>query len=1581
MTRHNRLRRLLLALALSGLPLQPLWAEALKVGVYDNPPSIQVDAQGHAQGMFADLLEEIARLEGWQLAYVPGNWADLYASLERGDLDLLTSISYSPERNQVFDFAKEPVAVKWGMVYLPRGSSVRILPDLDGKRVAVLRGGIHGQNFRRLASEFGIQPQIVETLSHAETLRWVEEGRVDAGVVNSTFGYQEEGNFAVERSAIVFSPTKATFAVPKGRHADLLATIDRYLAAWREEQGSVYYSAYRRWHGAATGVHEVLPGWVVPLLLGLGATLCLALLWRHTLTRALERRSAELGHLGRVLHGERDFSTTLLETAGALIVVVDAQGTIVRFNPAATRITGYRPLEVEHHSLWELFIPEGEQAAVRAEFATLFEQSGPVRGEYHWRMRDGTLRRFAWSHALLKQGQPRDALIVSVGTDITAYTQLQEALRERERQLTTLLNATPDIICFKDGEGRWLEANEANLQLFNLGGTPFRGKRDAELADYAAPLYRDALHACAASDARAWESHTSQRGEERIPRAEGGERIFDVIKVPLYTEDGGRQGLVVLGRDITERKLYEEQLGRWVHLFRHAAWGMLVCDAESGVLEYVNETLAHERGYTPEEMLGQPFAMMLPEGELRRVGTVMGQLYDQGHLVFESMHQRRDGTPFAVQVDATLFFDSVRHKSYCMANVQDISERRERERRLRRYEEMISTTPDLMALVDTHYTYLQVNDAYAKAYRRSKESIIGESVASVFGEERFQRLLKGRFDRCLAGEEMHIKTWVKHLDTPRYLEANLYPFREQEGGPVAAVVLSLRDITAQHQAEEQQARLATRLAIATDAARIGIWEWQFEGQRLFWDERMLAIYHLQESDFDGTPSAWYARIHPDDQARVEGAVRQALRAEVRDFTLEFRIYTPQMQLRYLAASGYVERDEGGQVTRIIGANWDITELSEARETAERNAEELHRHNKSLAFLSRAGRSFASTLDLDSVLDRVLHETMQLLHISADSSWIYERDQKELVCHHAIGTGADQVRGQRLRIGQGITGWAAINRQTVLVPDTRLDRRHYKRVDARTGVEVRSMLALPLLYRDELLGVLVCVDTEPNRFDESDVHLLETLTGAAAVAIHNARLYREMVDLHDRAEAANRAKSAFLANMSHELRTPLNAVLGYAQILLKEPSIAEAQKREIRAIRRAGDYLLMLINDILDLAKIEAGRFELFPAPCDLHGLFEQVHEQFDFRAHEKGLELRLVGLERTPLSVELDEKRLRQVVMNLLANAIKFTEAGGVILRVDYHEERLYVAVEDSGIGIDPAHIQHLFNPYAQVGDDAYRRQGTGLGLTISQSLVERMGGHIGVESRLGEGSQFSFSIPAKTLDAQVERHRNNDYERVVGYRRSDAESAPLRLLVVDDQAHNRQVIQGLLEPLGFEVEQADGGNAAIAQVEQRLPNLVLMDLVMPDLDGHTTTRILHKRHPTLKVVAVSARAFSEDRQESAEAGCVDHIPKPLELEILLNTLARQLPLEWRYSEVSGVGDEVQGHAHPLDLTRLSAGQRATLGSLVLHGSGSALNEFIDGWAEQEPGLAATLRALLDEFEYRKVLDALAALEQRPDPE
>ncbi|MDX2217069.1 MAG: ATP-binding protein [Oculatellaceae cyanobacterium bins.114] len=399
-----------------------------------------------------------------------------------------------------------------------------------------------------------------------------------------------------------------------------------------------------------------------------------------------------------------------------------------------------------------------------------------------------------------------------------------------------------------------------------------------------------------------------------------------------------------------------------------------------------------------------------------------------------------------------------------------------------------------------------------------------------------------------------------------------------------------------------------------------------------------------------------------------------------------------------------------------------------------------------------------------------------------------------------------------------------------------------------------------------------------------------------------------------AEVANQAKSSFLANMSHELRTPLNGILGYTQLLMRDRTLTPKQHGSIRTIHQCGSHLLTLINDILDLSKIEAQKIELNAQEVHLESFLEEVASICLIRAEQKGLKFLYETIGILPDVIQIDEKRLRQILLNLLSNAVKFTDQGEVIFRVEamtsaeklspigsqsleapeadspFSTYHLRFEVIDTGIGIELDQIDRIFQPFEQVSGYTRRAEGTGLGLTITEKLVELMGGCLQVESQPRQGSRFWLEVTLLGRLGGSAAFLEESNQDVVGY-----EGRRRKILVVDDRSDNRAVLLGWLDALGFDVIEAEDGLAGLKQAILAQPDLIIADLVMPVMDGFEMTRQLRqqKAFQATPIIASSASVFEFDRYQSQQAGYDDFLPKPIQAEELLQKLGIYLNLTW----------------------------------------------------------------------------------------
>lgn len=471
-----------------------------------------------------------------------------------------------------------------------------------------------------------------------------------------------------------------------------------------------------------------------------------------------------------------------------------------------------------------------------------------------------------------------------------------------------------------------------------------------------------------------------------------------------------------------------------------------------------------------------------------------------------------------------------------------------------------------------------------------------------------------------------------------------------------------------------------------------------------------------------------------------------------------------------------------------------------------------------------------------------------------------------------------------------------------------------------------------------------------------------------------------------ADTANRAKSEFLANMSHELRTPLNGILGCAQILLRSKGLPEPEQYHVNIIEQCGSHLLTLINDILDLAKIEARKLDLHPQDMHFPSFLQGIREICHIRAEQKGILFVYEPAINLPTGVHVDVKRLRQVLWNLLGNAIKFTDGGKVTFKVEVIDQlsghgqtvkyRIRFSVEDTGIGITPSELGKIFLPFEQVGEKKRQTEGTGLGLAITQQLVQIMGSDIHVKSQVGQGSTFWFEIEIAEASEWLQSAMAASKGQIIGF-----EGRPRTILMVDDRWENRTIMTNLLQPLGFNVVEATNGKEGLEKAIALKPDLMITDLLMPEMDGFEL--IQHLRHTPaiadVKIIVSSASVFETDKNRSLEAGGDAFLSKPVQADELLHQLEFHLGLAWIYQQSQSEEQRINSSAtireSPSDkLTSPSPDVLQELLTLANKGNFNAILKLADQLEETDTNFAPfanQLRQLARQFDEDLILDFL----------
>ncbi len=534
-----------------------------------------------------------------------------------------------------------------------------------------------------------------------------------------------------------------------------------------------------------------------------------------------------------------------------------------------------------------------------------------------------------------------------------------------------------------------------------------------------------------------------------------------------------------------------------------------------------------------------------------------------------------------------------------------------------------------------------------------------------------------------------------------------------------------------------------------------------------------------------------------------------------------------------------------------------------------------------------------------------------------------------------------------------------------------------------SLEARAYLIVPIFQGDRLWGLLASYQNDgPRQWQPDDIQIATQVGNQLGVAIQQAELFQsvqqqatELQVAKDAADRASRAKSEFLAKISHELRTPLNAILGFTQLMQHDTSLSARNQRYVQTVNRSGEHLLGLINNILEMSKIEAGRQTLNCEPFDLHDLLDGLHAMLALEATAKGIELAVNRAATVPRHVAGDGGKLRQVLLNLLGNALKFTEVGQVSLTVTGESPQLHFAIADTGPGIAPEEQATLFDAFAQTSTGRRSGKGTGLGLSISQQYIRLLGGELAVESTVGQGTCFHFTIPVQTIQELPAIAERSEPRPVLSLA---SDQPTCRIAIAEDNPVNRELLRDLLVPLGFAVREAADGQDAIALWREWQPQAILLDLRMPLLDGYQVAREIRQYDTQVKILALTASALESDRRAVLAAGCNDFLSKPFATEELLQQLQQHLGLQYRYAEdassdSAAIAPTLSSAAVQARLQAQPAAWRQALAAAAARCSDDSVLTVVQQLPAAEAALAAQLEQWLEQYEFDKILTALEA--------
>ncbi len=731
--------------------------------------------------------------------------------------------------------------------------------------------------------------------------------------------------------------------------------------------------------------------------------------------------------------------------------------------------------------------------------------------------------------------------------------------------------------------------------------------------------------------------------------------------------------------------------------------------------------------------------------------------------------------------------------------------------------------------------------------------------------------------------------------------------RDHDGHAVRMVGTHV-DISEHKRIEQELRHSEASLANAQKIAHLGNWWLNIQSGELHWSDEIYRIFGRQPHEFEPSYERFYSTVHPDDRDAVKKSEQTAF-ARRQPYSVDHRIVLPDGSIRWVHEEAVPDFDERGQMAHLVGTVQDITRSKQLNEelTRHRNhLEQLVSERSDLllknqqALIELVQSPIFTNAALEEVFRFTTESVAQHMAIARVSIWRQNNQGQSIHCLDLFEAGsADHHKGMTLTSAEYPDYFDALEREQIIDaadahqhPATAALSRAYL-----MPLGISSMHDVPIIVRGAAWGVICCEHVgDPRDWASEHIAYVTSVVALLALAVeadqHRSTL-SELKQSKEAAEAASIAKSAFLANMSHEIRTPMNAIIGMAH-LIRRGGLNPEQSEQLGKIESASEHLLSIINAILELSKIEAGKLALEERPFSVQNVIDNIVSMTHDRIEAKQLKL-VSEVEVMPSTLCGDPTRLQQALLNYASNAVKFTDKGSITYRVKCVEQNsdhvlLRFEVQDTGIGISANNLPRLFSAFEQADNSTTRKYGgTGLGLAITRKIAQVMGGEVGVESNLGQGSCFWFTCRLKLaetamMDTQIDS--GQDAESILKNHYQG-----IRILVAEDEPINLEITRAMLEDIGCVVDPAENGAEAVHLACTREYALILMDMQMPVMDGLEATRQIRQNAQTasIPIVAMTANAFSEDRDRCLLAGMNDFLAKPVDPPQFFATLLRLL--------------------------------------------------------------------------------------------
>ncbi len=907
----------------------------------------------------------------------------------------------------------------------------------------------------------------------------------------------------------------------------------------------------------------------------------------------------------------------------------------------------------------------------------------------------------------------------------------------------------------------------------------------------------------------------------------------------------------------------------------------------------------------------------MPEANGLEIAAIMQEKYTDTPVVFLSSEQdisrqlqaiNMGGEDFINKpVDPLLFVSSVTTRARRARERKQLLQQLNHSIHLREQEHDALNQHAIASIADIRGNITYINDKFCEISGYEREELIGQNHRVVRSSYHPPEFFEDLWHTIANGRVWKGEICNRRKDGSLYwVSSTIVPFMNEKGKPVQyfSIRTDITELKEVYQALQQQKE---RLRRGQSFANIGTWDWNIQSGELVWSERIAPLFGYKEGELETSYENFLAAVHPDDRDAVKNAVSACIEEDL-PYDIEHRVVWPDGTVRWLSEKGAVVRDTDGNPLQMLGVVQDIHERKIAKLNLAEREQQIARQNEMLDMLNQSMTGFVSKGNFRSTMQEMLGMLLSITgseygfvgevchddnnqpyirtYALTDISW----DESSSALYQAYVDEGFEFSNMDTLFGEVIK-----TKQVVISDDPASDPRAGGLPKGHPALN--NFLGVPVFYANELVGIYgVANRKEP--YDEDLLRFLRPFDATYGVVVHSRRMmeleeahHLALIEAKEVAERANQAKSDFLSSMSHELRTPMNSILGFGQLLEYDDSLSDEHKASVNEITKAGQHLLELINEVLDLARVESGRIELSMEPVEVCPLIDECFAMIESLAQKRSIVMSHSGVKN--LFVRADNMRLKQALLNLLSNAVKYNREGGNIdVEVIEDNSTVRISVTDTGPGISAEKLPELFQPFNRLDAEDSNIEGTGIGLTITRRIIELMGGSVDVHSEVGVGSTFWIELPLESI-AEEERVEETTKEGLV---RTIAEPGSQHIvLYIEDNPQNLRLVSRILANRShIHLLTAHTPELGIELASERLPELILLDINMPGLDGYQVLEIL-KKNPKLTdipVIAVTANAMPRDIEKGKQAGFTAYVTKPIDVVKFLAVIDENLKLE-----------------------------------------------------------------------------------------